>query len=184
MNWDDESGFALPSRLGRTQFGSFSRSPGTPLLSEQQGSSHHVQIGQRTGHKQPVGMGIRWDAVVQDNDFWSESARQSPEAPVADAKRPVCVQAWLFGSLADGVAKRPVTVEFRGPFSVRDVIAELGRLYGRAFLDRVTDPGGGIFRNCRVFVNGQAADDAATLIQTEALQTEIELILLTAAEGG
>jgi hypothetical protein len=129
-------------------------------------------------------MGVRWDAVVQDNDFWSECARQSPVAPVAGAKRPVCVQAWLFGSLADGVAKRPVTVEFRGPFSVGDVIAELGRLYGRAFLDRVTDPGGGLFRNCRVFVNGQAVDDAAAPIQTGALQTEVELILLTAAEGG
>jgi hypothetical protein len=33
-------------------------------------------------------------------------------------------------------------------------------------------------------VNGQAVDDAAAPIQTGALQTEVELILLTAAEGG
>jgi hypothetical protein len=52
-----------------------------------------------------------------------------------------------------------------------------------AHSDRVTIAGG-LFRNCRVFVNGQAVDDAATPIQTGALQTEVELILLTAAEGG
>jgi hypothetical protein len=129
-------------------------------------------------------MGVRWDAVVQDNDFWSECARRSPEVRLADAQRPVCVQVWLFGSLNDGVVKSPVTVEFRDPFSVRDVIAELGRVYGRAFLDRVTDSGGGLFRNCRVFVNGRAVDDASTPIRTGALQTEVELMLLTAAEGG
>lgn len=129
-------------------------------------------------------MEVRWDAVVQGSHFWSERARPSPEAPVASADRPVCVQAWLFGSLADGVAERPVALEFRTPFCVRDVIAELGRLYGRAFLDQVTDSGGGIIRNCRVFVNGQAVDDAAAPIRTDALPTEVELILLTAAEGG
>jgi hypothetical protein len=91
---------------------------------------------------------------------------------------------WLFGSLKDGVVKSPVTVEFGGPFSVQDVIAELGRLHGRAFLDRVTDSGGGLFRNCRVFVNGQAVEDPAAPIQAGALQTEVEMMLLTAAEGG
>lgn len=127
-------------------------------------------------------MGVRWDAVVQDNGFWSDAARPSREMPAADANSRV--QVWLFGSLADGFAERPLVVECRGAFSVDDVIAELGRLYGRAFLDRVTDAGGGIFRHCRVFVNGQAVDDAAMPIQTEASQTDIELILLTAAEGG
>ena len=129
-------------------------------------------------------MGVRWDAVVQDKDFWSEHARQSPKASPPDAKCPICVQVWLFGSLNDGVVKSPVTVELRGPFSVQDVIAELGHLHGHAFLDRVADSGGGLFRNCRVFVNGQVVEDAATPIQTGALQTEVELILLTAAEGG
>jgi hypothetical protein len=129
-------------------------------------------------------MGVRWDAVVQNDDFWSERTRQSPEARQADAKRPVCVQVWLFGSLNDGVVNSPVTVEFRGPFSMSEVIAELGRLYGRAFLDRVTDSSGGLLRNCRVFVNGQAVDDAAAPIRTGALRNEVELILLTAAEGG
>jgi hypothetical protein len=129
-------------------------------------------------------MEVRWDAVVQNNDFWSEEARRSAQTPQAGAKRPVGVQVWLFGSLNDSAAKSPVTVEFRDPFSVRDVLAELGHLFGRAFLDRVTDSSGGMLRNCRVFVNGQAVDDAAAPIQTAASQTEVELILLTAAEGG
>jgi hypothetical protein len=129
-------------------------------------------------------MGVRWDAVVQHNNFWSESTRPAAATHSAGGKRPVCVQVWFFGSLNDGAATSPVTVEFRAPFSVRDVMAELGHLFGRAFLERVTDSSGALLRNCRVFVNGQAADDAATPIQTSASQTEVELILLTAAEGG
>lgn len=130
-------------------------------------------------------MGVRWDAVVQDTGFWSECARRSPDAPVADADGLVRVQVWLFGSLADGVPERPVTVEFHGPFSVGDVIAELGRRWGRIFLDRVTAPGGGILGYCRMFVNGESVDDSTAPIQTTTKSpTQIEMILLTAAEGG
>jgi hypothetical protein len=129
-------------------------------------------------------MGVRWDAVVKRENFWSKGARPSPAIPQAGAKSPIRVRVRLFGSLNDGTAKSPVTVEFCAPFSARDVIAELGHLFGCAFLDRVTDPGGRMLRNCRVFVNGQAVDDAAAPIQTAASQTDVELILLTAAEGG
>ena len=94
------------------------------------------------------------------------------------------MQVCLFGSLKDGVIKSPLALEFRGPFSVGDVIVEIGRLYGRAFLDRVSDSGGGLLRNCRVFVNGEEVEDAAATVRTGALQTEVEMILLTAAEGG
>jgi len=128
-------------------------------------------------------MEMRWDAVVQNSDFWSES-RQSPAASVADAERPVRVRIRLFGSLNDGAVRSPVTLELRGPFSVADVIAGLGRLHGRAFLDRVTDPAGGLLRNCRAFVNGQPVDEAAAPIRAAGQQTEFELILLTAVEGG
>jgi hypothetical protein len=127
---------------------------------------------------------VRWDAVVQDNDFWSERARPAPRADLPAANRPVCVQVWLFGSLHDRVAQNPVTVEFRAPFSVRDVVAELGNRFGREFLERLTDSGGDLLRICRVFVNGQAIDDTAAPLHTASAQAEIELILLTAAEGG
>ena len=127
-------------------------------------------------------MGVRWDAVVQDTGFWSDAARPSKETPAADMNRRV--QVWLFGSLAEGIAERPLTVECRGAFSVDNVIAELGRRCGRAFLDRVTAPGGGILKYCRVFVNGQSVDDTTAPIQTAESPTQIEMILLTAAEGG
>jgi hypothetical protein len=130
-------------------------------------------------------MEVRWDAVVQDSRFWSERTRPSPDAPAADANRLVCVQVWLFGSLADGVRERPATVEFHGPFSVGDVIAELGRRWGRTFLDKVTAPGGGVLGYCRMFVNGESVDDSTAPIQTTTKSpTQIEMILLTAAEGG
>lgn len=126
-------------------------------------------------------MGVRWDAVVQDRGFWSEAAPPSVrrQSAYTDSR----VQVWLFGSLADGV-ERPVDLEFRGPFCVADVVAKLGNLYGTAFLERVTDSAGAIVRNCRVFVNGQAVDDATTPIEIDAPHADIELILLTAAEGG
>jgi len=126
-------------------------------------------------------MEVRWDEVVQDRGFWSDAERPSLATHAADAHSRV--QIWLFGSLADA-AERPVSLEFRGPFSVADVVAELGRRCGRAFLDQVTDSGGSMIRNCRVFVNGQIVDDAKALIRTDAPHTEFELILLTAAEGG
>ncbi len=129
-------------------------------------------------------MGVRWDAVVQDSDFWSERVPPSPDVPLADIERLVCVQVWLFGSLNDGVIKSPISVQVRAPFSARDVIAELGRIHGRAFLGRVSDPDGSLFRNCRVYVNGQAVDDTTKRIRIGALRAEVELLLLTAAEGG
>jgi hypothetical protein len=127
---------------------------------------------------------VRWDAVVQDNDFWSEAARPKPSENLPAANCAVCVQVWLFGSLHDRVAQNPVQVECRAPFSMRDVVAELGNRFGREFLARLTDSGGDLLPICRVFVNGQAIDDTAAPIHTASAQAEIELILLTAAEGG
>lgn len=127
---------------------------------------------------------VRWDAVVQANNFWSESTCRPPGTATAGADRPVCVQVWLFGSLNDKAVESPVAMEFHAPFSVRDVIAELGHLFGRAFLDRLTDSAGVLLRTCRVFVNGQTVDDVAAPIETAGSQTEVELIVLTAAEGG
>ena len=129
-------------------------------------------------------MGVRWDAVVQDNDFWSDAVLPARDVAGAAEHRPVPVQVWLFGSLADGIAERPLTVQCRGAFSVGDVIAELGRRCGQTFLDRVTDSGGDVFRTCRIYVNGQPVDDVKAPVCTDALQADIELILLTAAEGG
>ena len=127
---------------------------------------------------------VRWDAVVQANNFWSESTSLPPGPPAAGTDKTVCVQVWLFGALNDKAVESRVTMEFHAPFSVKDVIAGLGHRFGRAFLERLTDSRGMLLRNCRVFVNGQDVDDIAAPIETAAAQAEIELILLTAAEGG
>lgn len=129
-------------------------------------------------------MQVRWDAVVQGNNFWSEGARPARGPALAKEDRPVRVQVWLFGYLSDGIAKGPVTVECLAPFSVRQVVAELGRTLGPEFLERLTETTGELMRNCRAFVNGEPVDDTAAPIHTTASQTDIELIVLTAAEGG
>lgn len=127
---------------------------------------------------------VRWDSVVQGNNFWSEGARPAPTHALAEVDRPVRVQVWLFGYLSEGMAKSPVTVECLAPFSVRQVVAELGRTLGPGFLERLTDTSGELLRHCRAFADGEPVDDTAAPIHTTAAQTDIELIVLTAAEGG
>ncbi len=129
-------------------------------------------------------MGVRWDAVVERDhscfETWSGSARAAAARPTLPASASVDV--WLFGSLAEAVPERPLTLEFRNPFSIDDVIAELGRRYGDGFLSLVTSPEGGMLRHCRVFVNGEDVEDTQAPVCAQAPQ--IEMILLTAAEGG
>ena len=133
-------------------------------------------------------MGVRWDAVVERNRFWSEH-RSPPACPAAARLTPCAsatasVQIWLFGSLADSVPERPLGLQFCNPFSIGDVIAELGRRCGAEFLSRVTAPDGGMLRHCRVFVNGEAVEDTGAPVCAQDSVAQIEMILLTAAEGG
>jgi hypothetical protein len=127
-------------------------------------------------------MAVRWDAVV------ASDRRRFEPAPRADARLTPCasasasVQIWLFGSLADALPERPVELQFPLPFSIGDVIAELGRRCGNEFISRVTSPDGSLLRHCRVFVDGEAVEDLRACVQDPVAQ--IEMILLTAAEGG
>jgi hypothetical protein len=60
-------------------------------------------------------MAVRWDAVVQDNDFWSERARLSPSSRASgDGRRRPGLQ--LFGSLPTAETSGHVN---RGPFVER-----------------------------------------------------------------
>lgn len=129
-------------------------------------------------------MWVRWDAIVQDNSFWSEHPRQSQKARIVDPNNLNRVQVRLFGSLNNGVTARPLTLDFVGPFTIKDVIVELGRLYGTEFLDCMVDVGGVLSRTCRVIVNGQLVEDTTTPIVTNGFQAEVEMILLSAIEGG
>lgn len=127
-------------------------------------------------------MGVRWDAVVAGSRFWAEPRR--PTAAVSAAGTDASVEVWLFGTLADAIPERPVTLQLRIPFCVADVIAELGRRCGGEFLARVTNPDGRKLSHCRVFVNGEPTDDTAAPVRAETSTARIEMILLTAAEGG
>ena len=126
-------------------------------------------------------MGVRWDAVVDCSRFRSAPARPA-SMPAASIE--ASVQVWLFGSLAEAIPERPVNLQIRNPFSIGDVIAELGHRCGGTFLSRITDPDGGVLRHCRVFVNGEAVEDTGAPVCANDAVAQIEMILLTAAEGG
>jgi len=131
-------------------------------------------------------MNVRWDSVVVNSRFWAE-----PPSPAA-ARPPSCkegteqisVKVWLFGGLASSLDERPVEVKVLERFSVSDVIAELGRRYGDEFLDRVVGPDGRKFKHCRVFVDGFPADNVDAQVHTGSSPALVEMILVTAIEGG
>lgn len=127
-------------------------------------------------------MGVRWDAVVDKSGFWAGPSR--PEAAASAVLAPVSVELWLFGTLAGTVPERPLTLRFGGPVRVDDVLAALGRRCGSEFLDKVISPGGSLVKHCRVFINGEPAEDPAAWVGAEPSPARIEMILLTAAEGG
>jgi hypothetical protein len=132
-------------------------------------------------------MAVRWDAVVRDDRFWSEPARPAPLAPIArgaDSGAMVLVQVSLFGSLAGAIDERPLALELQTPFAVDDVIAELGRRFGAAFLAKVTTPDGERVRHCRVYLDGEEIEDTAAPVRTRNARAQMEMIMLTAAEGG
>ncbi len=127
-------------------------------------------------------MSVRWDAVVGRSQFWAEPVRPATAAPAAGTDVPVRVL--LFGTLANSTADRDLTLNLRSPFCVADVIAELGRRCGGEFLSKVSASDGKKYNHCRVFVNGQSVEDTATPVRTGGSTAQVELILLTAAEGG
>jgi len=129
-------------------------------------------------------MAVRWDAVVESGRRQFEPAR-SPSAQLAPAAgAAVSVHVLLFGSLAGAFAERPLKLQLRLPFSIGDVIAELGSRCGEEFASRVTAPDGSLLRHCRVFVNGEAVEDLRTPVCAQDPVAQVEMILLTAAEGG
>lgn len=123
---------------------------------------------------------MRWDAVVGNSGFWSGPSE--PAAPTGHAA--VSVELWLFGTLADAVPERPLSLRFGGPVRIGDILAALGQRCGSEFLQKVTSPSGGLLKHCRVFVNGELSEDPNAWIGAQLPPARIEMILLTAAEGG
>ena len=131
-------------------------------------------------------MTVRWDAVVDRSQFWTESARPAAvsSASTQEISNPVTVNVWLYGSLARMLEKRPLELLLPQGFSVGDVLAELTRRYGGEFSDRVVGADGRKFSHCRVFVDGLRIEDMGVPVKVGASPAMVEIILLAAIEGG
>ncbi len=125
-------------------------------------------------------MAVRWDAAVGGSRFWSEPERGAAGA----AGAPLAAQVWLFGRLARAAEKQPLTLALPNPFCVRDLIAELRRLCGAEAFAPLVATSAGRLRDCRVFVDGLPIEDAGAPIEPRASPARVEIILLTAIEGG
>lgn len=125
-------------------------------------------------------MAVRWDAAVGGSRFWSEPERGAAGA----AGAPLAAQVWLFGRLARAAEKQPLSLALPNPFCVRDVIAELRRRCDAEALAPLTAASAGRLRDCRVFVDGLPVEDAGAPIEPRASPARVEIILLTAIEGG
>ncbi|MCR4332555.1 MAG: MoaD/ThiS family protein [Sulfuricaulis sp.] len=131
-------------------------------------------------------MGVRWDSVVGSSRFWTEPSRPAAKSSTLkqEVASPVAVKVWPYGTLASVFPERPLELQLPEGFSVRDVLTELGRRYGDEFSDRVFGADGRKFRHCRVFVDGLPADDVEVPVHAGPSPALVEIILLTAIEGG
>lgn len=129
-------------------------------------------------------MSVRWDAVVGDSGFWTEPPRPAAKPSASEVASPAAVKVWPYGTLAGVLTERPLELQLPAGFSVGDVLAELTRRYGAEFSDLVIGDDGRKLRHCRVFVDGLPADDVETPVRVGPSPALVEIILLTAIEGG
>ena len=129
-------------------------------------------------------MSVRWDAAVGNSRFWIEPPRPAAKPSTPNVTSSVAVKVWPYGALASVLAERPLELQLPEGFTVADVLAELGRRYGDEFSDLAIGGDGRKLRHCRVFVDGLPADDIETPVQVGPSPALVEIILLTAIEGG
>lgn len=127
--------------------------------------------------------GVRWDDVVdsslvQPSVMPAVQRRLDEHTPVSD----VCVHVQLFGALATIATERVLNLVVPKSATIGDVVTALGERLGDAFLARVLNETGVKHRYCRLFVAGVPIEDLRTPIDTDSV--ELEMILLTATEGG
>jgi len=129
-------------------------------------------------------MNVRWDAVIDGGRCIEAEGVGSRLRPTqTKSSGPVPVKVWLYGALSGYGAERPVELELDGDFSVGAVIRELGRRLGEDFLRHVVDAAGKKFNHCLVFLDGVKVDINSP-VHRSAASAQVELILLTATEGG
>ncbi|MCC4114924.1 MoaD/ThiS family protein [Aromatoleum toluclasticum] len=132
-------------------------------------------------------MNVRWDAVVTRPRCAPETPAQTarrPDGPGGDVGEIASIEVWLYGALGERAGERPIRLRLGAPFSIDEVIGELGRRLGDEFLVRVQDAEGRKFPHCRVFIDGAEVDDSSRLVHRGPVPATAEMILLTAIEGG
>ena len=90
----------------------------------------------------------------------------------------------LFGMLGILAKERSVALHMAERATLGDVLAELGKRFGREFMDRILRVPGEMHSYCRVFVNDMPVDDLGTELEANGSVAEVGMILLMASEGG
>lgn len=131
-------------------------------------------------------MNVRWDAVVNRTQMYARDISRGPHvgAEGADAGAMVPVHVWLFGSLAPAGVERPVRLSMPAPATVGQVLVELRHRFGQTFTDPLIDESGSIHSHYRLFVDGFPAEELDSPLAAADKPSQVELILLSAAEGG
>ncbi|CAI09326.1 MoaD/ThiS family protein [Aromatoleum aromaticum] len=132
-------------------------------------------------------MNIRWDAVVDCQSRTAEVPGRAVSGAVVGAVRHAAVatvNVWLYGTLAGSATERPLRLQIADRLSTNAVIRELGQRLGEEFLGHVVDAKGRKFDHCRIFVDGSEVDNPELPVHQGPGPATVEMILLTAIEGG
>ena len=132
-------------------------------------------------------MSVRWDAVVKNDRIWP--SKRAPDRTAAalhpaGAGAPIEVHVWLFGGLAGPGVKNPLTLRFDTGCALRAVFDELGRRLGTEFLRTVFGESGESRNTCRVYLDGEPANDLAIPLSGGSAAVTVEIILFREIEGG
>ncbi len=90
----------------------------------------------------------------------------------------------LFGILAILARERMVAFEMESGAILGDVITELGKRFGKEFVDRIFRVPGEMHSYCQVFVNDAQVNGLETKLKSNGSPAEVGIILLMASEGG
>lgn len=90
----------------------------------------------------------------------------------------------LFGMLGILANERLVALHMAERATLGDVLTELGKRFGREFMERIFRVPGEMHSYCQVFVNNSPVDDLDKELETNGSVAEVGMILLMASEGG
>jgi hypothetical protein len=107
---------------------------------------------------------------------------QLADAPeLADA---AVLKVWLFGGLAPIAACRNFAIPLEASTTLRALLAVMVERFGPAFSERVLQDNGELYGCCRIFLDGFPLEGLDEPIDPAGSARNLELIVLTAAEGG